>query len=53
MESKFESINTKLIIENLKSVESKSNKIFDKIINVSEIDSLKDISFKDVVFQAK
>jgi len=53
MESKFESINTKLIIENLKSVESKSNKIFDKIINVSQENSLKDLSFKDIIFQAK
>ncbi len=53
MESKFESINTKLIIENLKSTNAKSNEIFDKIINVSQEDSLKELSFKDIIFQAK
>ncbi len=53
MESKFLSINTKLIVENLKSAESKSNEVFDKIINVSDVASLKDLSFKDIIFQAK
>lgn len=53
LDSKFESIKTKLIIENLKSANSKSNETFDKIINVSQNLVLKDISFKDIIFQSK
>ncbi len=53
LESQFESIKTKLIIENLKSAEFKSNEIFDKIINISENPALKDLSFKDIIFQSK
>jgi hypothetical protein len=51
--SQFESIKTKLIIENLKSANSKSDKVFDKIINISENSVLKDLSFKDIIFQSK
>jgi hypothetical protein len=53
MNSKFESINTKMIIDSLKSWEYKSNDTFDKIINVSENSILKDLSFKDITFQCK
>ncbi len=53
LESQFESIKTKLIIENLKSADTKSNEIFDKIINVSKNSVLKDLSFKDIIFQSK
>lgn len=53
LESQFKSIKTKLIIENLKSADSKSNEIFDKIINVSQNPVLKDLSFKDIIFQSK
>lgn len=53
MLSKFESINTKLIIDNLKSGDYSSHEIFDKIINVSKNPILKDLEFKDIVFQAK
>jgi alanyl-tRNA synthetase len=53
LNSQFESIKTKLIIENLKSSQSKSNNTFDKIINVSENETLKDIAFKDIIFQSK
>jgi alanyl-tRNA synthetase len=53
LESQFESIKTKLIIENLKSADSKSNDTFDKIINISENSVLKDLSFKDIIFQSK
>lgn len=51
--SKFQSINTKLIIENLKSWNYPSNEIFDKIINVSQSSVLKDLELKDIIFQAK
>lgn len=53
MNSKFESINTKMIIDSLKSWNYKSNDTFDKIINVSENSILKDLSFKDITFQCK
>ena len=53
MNSKFESINTKMIIDSLKSWNYKSNETFDKIINVSENSILKDLSFKDITFQCK
>ncbi len=53
MNSRFESINTKLIIDTLKSWDYPSNDIFDKIINVSNNSILKDLEFKDIVFQAK
>ena len=48
-----ESINTKMIIDSLKSWDYKSNNTFDKIINVSENSILKDLSFKDITFQCK
>jgi len=53
MNSKFESINTKMIIDSLKTWNYKSNDTFDKIINVSENSILKDLSFKDITFQCK
>lgn len=53
MNSKFESINTKMIIDCLKNWEYKSNETFDKIINVSENPILKDLSFKDITFNCK
>lgn len=53
MNSRFESINTKLIIDTLKSWNYPSNEIFDKIINISNNSILKDLQFKDIVFQAK
>ena len=53
MNSKFESINTKMIIDCLKNWEYKSNNTFDKIINVSENPILKDLSFKDITFNCK
>lgn len=53
MNSKFESINTKMIIDSLKSWDYKSNETFDKIINVSDNSILKDLSFKDITFQCK
>jgi hypothetical protein len=53
MSSKFESINTKLIVDTLRSGEFPSDKGFDKIINVSQNDVLKDLEFKNIIFQAK
>ena len=53
MLSRFESINTKLIIDSLRSWDYSSNDVFDKIINVSNNSILKDLEFKDIVFQAK
>ncbi|OQB41948.1 MAG: hypothetical protein BWY04_00561 [candidate division CPR1 bacterium ADurb.Bin160] len=53
MNSKFESINTKLIVDTLRSSEFPSDKVFDKIINVSQNDVLKDLEFKNIIFQAK
>jgi hypothetical protein len=53
MNSKFESINTKLIVDTLRSGEFPSDKGFDKIINVSQNDVLKDLEFKNIIFQAK
>jgi alanyl-tRNA synthetase len=53
MNSKFESINTKMIIDSLKSWDYKSNETFDRIINVSDNSILKDLSFKDITFQCK
>lgn len=53
MHYRFESINTKLIIDTLKSWNYPSNDIFDKIINVSNNSILKDLEFKDIIFQTK
>lgn len=53
MNSKFESINTKLIVDALKSGDFPSNDIFDKIINISENNTLKDLELKNIIFQSK
>lgn len=53
MLSRFESINTKTIIDSLQNWDYPSNDDFDSIINVSSHSILKNLDFKDIVFQAK
>lgn len=53
LSQQMESIQSKMLFQNLQTASFKSDDNFDKIINISLDNNLKDMKFKDIVFTAK
>jgi len=53
LSQQMESIQSKLLFQNLQTASFKSDDNFEKIINISLDNNLKDMKFKDIVFTAK